>query len=199
VATPGGGPVAAAGAEQVLWVGAPSMRALALDAAGAALLAGVVLAGVLIAYEPALRALAGVSRDVAAFVADNRSGFDLAAWLFVATVVGVRLVRLASRAIALRGHRYRVTNQRLVVETGVLSRTINELDMRTIDDVALSQTAVQRLLGVGEVAVVSSEPGPRQPRARVRLQGVRDPRAVRELLRNAAYQATRGQVFTRST
>ena len=48
---------------------------------------------------------------------------------------------------------------------------------------------------VEAVSIVTSDPS----NARVRLVGVPDPRQVRELVRNAAYQATRGQLFTRST
>jgi len=185
--------------EQVTWEGAPSLRALAVDAITTALLAVVVTIAVTLAYAPVLRFIAGISRDTARLVAEDSGGFQLAAVLFVVTVVGLRVVRLSWRGLALRSHHYRLSNQRLLVETGVLSKTINELDMRTVDDVTLQQTAVQRLLGVGEIGVVSSELGTGRPRVRLTLLGIRDPRAVRELVRNTAYQATRGQIFTRST
>ena len=67
--------------------------------------------------------------------------------------------------------------------------------MRTIDDITFHQTFVERLLGIGQIAILSSEPST----PRVRLVGVTDPRQVRELIRGSAYQATRGQLFTRST
>jgi len=186
-------------AEQVSWEGAPSLRALAVDAIATGLFALAVTVAVTLAYGPLLRLIAGFSRAAAALVAEERDGFQLAAVLFVVTVVGLRVARLVWRGLALRSHRYRLSNQRLLVETGVLSKTINELDMRTVDDVTLQQTAVQRLVGVGEIGIVSSELGSGRPRIRLTLMGIRDPRTIRELVRNTAYQATRGQIFTRST
>jgi uncharacterized membrane protein YdbT with pleckstrin-like domain len=188
-------------AEQVIWVGTPSLRAMAVDMVATGLYAAVVTAVVALAYEPALRFVAGLSRQAAAFVAEYEGGFKLAAILFVATVVGVRLTRLLWHALALRSHRYRVTSQRLLFESGVLSKSITEIDMRTVEDITLEQTVMQRLVGVGEIGIVSSDLGPGGGRARTRLRllGVRDARAVRELVRNAAYQATSKQVFMRAT
>jgi uncharacterized membrane protein YdbT with pleckstrin-like domain len=187
-------------AEQVVWVGTPSLRAMVVDMVATGLYAAIVTAVVALAYEPALRFLSGLSRQAAAFVAEYEGGFKLAAILFVATVVGVRLVRLLWRGLALRSHRYRVTSQRLLLESGVLSKSITEIDMRTVEDIALEQTIMQRMVGVGEIGIVSSDlsPGGRA-KTRLRLLGVRDARDVRELIRNAAYQATRNQVFMRAT
>jgi hypothetical protein len=67
--------------------------------------------------------------------------------------------------------------------------------VRTIDDILFHQSFFERLVGVGQIALVSSEPS----NARLTLVGVINPREVRELIRNSAYQATRGQLFTRST
>ena len=192
---------AAPGEEAVVWQGAPSLRGLAVQAIGTTLFGLVVTAAVVLVYDPALQLVSGLSRDAASFVADNEAGIRLAAILFVVTVVGQKVARLAWRALVLRSHHYRVSNQRLLIETGVLAKSINEIDMRTVEDITLQQTAVQRLFGVGEIAIVASDagPGPGLARTRLRLLGVRDPRAVRELVRNAAYQATRSQVFMRAT
>ena len=104
-------------------------------------------------------------------------------------------MRLGWRTLVLRSHRYGVSNQRIMVESGVFSKSLAEIDVRTIDDITFHQTFVERLLGIGEIAILSSDPS----NPRVRLVGVPDPRQVRELIRNSAYQATRGQLFTRST
>jgi uncharacterized membrane protein YdbT with pleckstrin-like domain len=95
----------------------------------------------------------------------------------------------------LKSHRYRITNQRVVIESGVLAKRIDELDMRTVEDLDFRQSALERLLGIGDITVISSD----RTDARTRLVGIAQPRELRELLRNAAYQATHRQLFTRQT
>jgi hypothetical protein len=60
-----------------------------------------------------------------------------------------------------------------------------------------SHGAIERLLGIGGATLVSRSSD--RTNARFRLIGIASPRDVRELLRSAAYQATRGQLFTRQT
>ena len=81
------------------------------------------------------------------------------------------------------------------MRTASFSKSLAEIDVRTIDDITFRQTIIERMLGIGEITIRSSDP----TNPRVRLVGVPDPRQVRELIRNSAYQATRGQIFTRST
>lgn len=190
--------------EEQVWEGSPSLKALAIDLAVTMLFSIVLIVAVVSAYNPALRALSGVSRDMARFVASNEPGFQLAATLFVIVVAGQHLVRLAWRALVLRTQSYRLSNQRLLVETGVFSRSINEIDLRTVDDITFHQRFSERVLGLGQIGIVSSEPDPgggisRRAGVRALLVGIRDPRDVRELIRNAAYAATGKQVFMRPT
>ena len=110
-----------------------------------------------------------------------------------------RAVSMAWRIMALRSQRYRVSNQRLLVERGVLSKTITEIDLRTVDEILFNQAPLERLLGLGDIVLISSEPGGRGSREQVRLVGVLDPRTVREKIRTAAYEATGNQVFMRAT
>jgi membrane protein YdbS with pleckstrin-like domain len=129
----------------------------------------------------------------------------LAAIAFVLVMVGRRIGGLIWRGLALRGHRYRLSNQRLVLESGVLSKSVTEIDIRTVEEVSFHQSFAERLLGIGRVSLVSSSPaltaavGLRGPGRTVALVGVLDPRAVREKIRDAAYAATGNQVFMRST
>jgi Bacterial PH domain len=198
-ATPFAAGAAAPAAEDVVWQAAPSLRALAVDGLRTAVAAAIVIVAVTQLYDPILSFVAGISDDGANLVASSESKFRLAAISIVVVSIGTRLARLGWRGLSLRSQRYRLSNQRLVVESGVMAKAIDEIDMRTVDDVLLRQTVTQRLLGIGEITIVSSEPGASRPRATVRLLGIRDPRAVRELVRGSAYQATRNQIFTRST
>lgn len=189
--------------EEQLWEDKPSLKALAVDAVGVALFTVALSLLVGLAYRPALAAASRTSADVAKFVAANEPGLALAAVLFVVVVAGQRLLRLGWRAVALRAQSYRLTDQRLLIESGVFSRTINEIDLRTVDDITFHQRFSERMLGLGQIGIVSSEPDPDGARrgagVRARLVGVRRPREVREQIRNAAYAASGKQVFMRPT
>jgi uncharacterized membrane protein YdbT with pleckstrin-like domain len=190
-----GGRAAAPANEEILWEGTPSLKAMAVSIVATALFALIVPLVVYLAYAPLRDLVRHTSRDAADLVAEHEDGARTAIMLAVAVAVGARLVRLGWRTLVLRSHRYGVSNQRIMVESGVLSKSLAEIDVRTIDDITFRQTFVERLLGIGQIAILSSDP----TNARVRLVGVPDPRQVRELIRNSAYQATRGQLFTRST
>ena len=155
------------------------------------------------AYRPALDAASGISPDVARFITSYEPGLKLAAVLSVVVVAGQHLLRLGWRAVVLRSQHYRLTNQRLLIESGVLSRTIDEIDLRTVDDITFHQRFFERMLGLGRIGIIASEPGgdgagiARGARTAVELAGIADPRAVREQIRNAAYEASGKQVFMR--
>ena len=189
-------------AEQQLWVGKPSLKVLTADLIWALLFALALGLGVAFVFAPALAAVARISVATARAIALNRPGISLAAVLLVLFVAGQRFVRLAWRGLVLRSHGYQLSNQRLLVESGVFSRTIDEIDLRTVDDITFHQRPLERMLGVGRIGIVSSEPGPegsRRAGVRAELVGVSDPRAVRETIRNAAYEASGKQVFMRPT
>ena len=154
-------------------------------------------------FSPALAAIAKISEASARAVALNAPGLRFAAVLFVVVVAGQRLVRLGWRALVLRGNSYRLSNQRLLIESGVFSRTIEEIDLRTVDDITFHQRFFERMLGLARIGIVASEPGrdggalARGAGTVVELIGIADPRAVREQIRNAAYEASGKQVFMR--
>ncbi len=186
-------------AEETLWEGSPAIKMLALEVAWTAAVAVIVPLVIVIAYHPALRELASLSPAIRRMIADYEPGLRLAATAFALVLVGPRVARLVWHALALRGHRYRLSNQRLVLESGVFSRTLTEIDVRTIDEVSFRQSFAERLLDIGQITILSSEPGAQAPRRAVRLVGIPEPRAVRETIRNAAYAATGQQMFVRST
>jgi Bacterial PH domain len=190
-----GGRVGAPANEERLWEGTPSLKALSMSMIATALFAIVVPIAVYLVYTPARDALTHASPDAASLVVEHEDTARTVIILAVLAAVAVRLARLGWRLLVLRSHRYGVSNQRIMVESGVFSKSLAEVDVRTIDDITFHQTFGERLMGIGQIAIQSSDP----TNPRVRLVGVPDPRQVRELIRNAAYQATRGQLFTRST
>jgi uncharacterized membrane protein YdbT with pleckstrin-like domain len=192
-------------AEQQLWEGKPSLKILTLDLIWALLFGLAVAIGVALIFTPALAAVSKLSTGTARAIASNAPGLRLAAIVFVVVVAGQRMVRLAWRGFVLRALSYRLSDQRLLIESGVFSRTIDEIDLRTVDDLTFHQRFSERLLDLGRIGIVSSEPGAegggqvRRAGTKAELVGIPDPRAVRELIRNAAYAASGKQVFMRST
>jgi uncharacterized membrane protein YdbT with pleckstrin-like domain len=189
-------PVAAGpAAEQVVWEGVPSIKAMLVEIGASALFAVGLPLIVFLAFDPVLSLLSGVSAQVADLLASNRPTIRMVVTAAVAIVVVARLAKLAWHVAVLRGHRYRISNQRIVLETGALSKRIDEIDMRTIEDIEFQQGLLQRLLGIGQISIVAAD----KKMARFRLLGVENPRQLRELIRSHAFAATQGQLFTRST
>ncbi|HXJ18926.1 MAG TPA: PH domain-containing protein [Polyangia bacterium] len=181
--------------EEVVWEGVPSLKAMASEA----VMTGVFAIGlplvVGLGFDPLLSLLAQLGRPVADAVDTNRPTIRLVLTVAVTLLVVARLAKLAWHAAVLRSHRYKVSNQRILLETGVLSKRIDEVDMRTIEDIEFRQRFLERMLGIGDIAIVAADKG----MARFRLLAVENPRDVRELIRSNAFQATQRQVFTRST
>jgi membrane protein YdbS with pleckstrin-like domain len=196
IAPPGSASAFSSGAsrEELAWEGGPSPRLLAREVPG--IVWALLMPPISIALLPqGLRIIAGLHRDLRRTVAEQG---DTIRWMVIAAAILLALFRLAQvglRYARLRTTRYRVSNQRLTLETGLFSRRVDDIDLRSVEDVALEQSALERLLGVGRLYIVSSD----RARPRLELAGIRSPREVRERVRDAAYQASQRQLFTRST
>jgi membrane protein YdbS with pleckstrin-like domain len=186
----GGGSVPL-GPEQTVWEATPSLLLLlgqvvrvALVVVAAIVLLAVVIPGVL-----------GAMGDVGRTTWVNPAQAPLLLGLVIGGYLLFRAVRIGLLAARLKTTRYRASNQRITVESGLLSRSNAEVDLRSVDDLVFEQGPVERLLGIGTVTVVSSD----KTAPRLRLRGVKDPKATRELIRTHVYAATQRQLFTRST
>lgn len=189
------GAAAHASVETEIWQGHPSAKGMLGSILGAVLLVLVVVIGAFLVFDPLMRLAAGAGEDGAAAVARNRDTYATIFGSLVAAVVAVRLAVLAWQLIVLKSHHYRVTNQRVVIESGVFTKHIEEIDIRTVSDLEFRQSLFERVLGVGDITLVGSD----RSAARTRLRGLARPRELRELIREAAYRATKGQLFTRET
>ena len=194
-------------AERVVWEGRPSLKLLTVDAVTTFTFAIFLIVATIFTLPGALRAVSALSKDFARAVSEQEGTLRTIIWVVVAAAIVFRLARLATRALTLRQQSFRLTSQRLTLESGLFSRRLVELDMRAIEDVSLSQTVTERLLGLGTIELAGAEgdlavtgiSGSSRGRRRLSLVGVRSPRDVRETIRDVAYQATRNQLFTRAT
>jgi uncharacterized membrane protein YdbT with pleckstrin-like domain len=97
--------------------------------------------------------------------------------------------------LRLQSTTYTITNQRVMIERGMLSKSLNEIDLRYIDDTQFFQSFSGRLLGIGNVTLISSD----KAFPTTVLQGIAKPRDIREMIRARAYQVSQRQLFTRAT
>lgn len=81
--------------------------------------------------------------------------------------------------------RYRITNQRVRIESGFLGKDRDDIELIRIQDIDHSQGVGERVLNIGDIALVSADPS--KPSAV--LRNVKDPVAVHEILRQAMLDA----------
>jgi hypothetical protein len=80
--------------------------------------------------------------------------------------------------------RYRLTSQRLIVETGFIGRHTEEIDLYRVNDVSVRQNVFERMVGMGDIDLVAADATTPH---RV-LANIGDPIRVKDLLREAARQ-----------
>lgn len=77
---------------------------------------------------------------------------------------------------------YRLTDQRLIHERGILYRRFNRIEVIDIDDVGFEQGLIERVIDVGRIRVDSSDVSHRRG---LLLNGINRPRYVYELIDEA--------------
>jgi uncharacterized membrane protein YdbT with pleckstrin-like domain len=99
------------------------------------------------------------------------------------------LIGIAYSWLVRLGAEYRLYQDSLEVERGLVSRTVDNLQVFRVRDLRLHQSLMGRILGVGDVSVTSTD----QTTPHLTIRGVAGPRALYDLLRErvAASQATR--------
>lgn len=174
----------ATGPEETLWHGSPSWI----------LIFGRVVGLILTAI--ALPILLYVVYDhLPAMTFDQRDTYFRVGWMVIAAIVLLRCAGVALALARVKSTMYTVTNQRVIIESGLMTKSLEDIDLRTVDDTTFHQTFFDRIFKIGNVAIVSTD----KVAPRFVLRGINDPRGLRELIRSHAYAATQRQVFTRST
>jgi uncharacterized membrane protein YdbT with pleckstrin-like domain len=84
--------------------------------------------------------------------------------------------------------RVRITNERIVIESGFWNKVRDDVEVFRIRDVVMKQNIWNRMFGIGDVVVKATEG--RSEEIHV-LRGVPDPLAVSETIRRAWNQAAR--------
>jgi membrane protein YdbS with pleckstrin-like domain len=169
-------------AEETLWRGSPSWRVLL----GKIIM--IILTAILIPVA-------------AGFIASQTNDLEMSGritkfgWLIMAIAVFWQVVTFLIVMVRLQSTIYTITNQRVMIERGMLSKSLNEIDLRYIDDTQFFQSVTDRLLGIGNVTLISSD----KAFPTTVLHGIGKPREIREMIRARAYQVSQRQLFTRAT
>jgi uncharacterized membrane protein YdbT with pleckstrin-like domain len=160
--------------EETLWRGTPS----------AILLIGKLAVLVLILI--AIPLLAYLFASTVGDDLEKAGNIRTAGWVIAGLIALAQLLALVVAWLKLRSTLYIVTNQRVMIEEGILSKTVNEIDLRYVDDSQFFQGLTDRILGIGNVTLHSSDANT----PTYMLRSIRDPRGVRELIRAHAYQVS---------
>lgn len=104
---------------------------------------------------------------------------SIGAWLAAIFTLGLALAYFWLRHVS---KHYRLTTQRLVVETGLFSKRMDQLDVYRIQDFVVERPFGQRLVGTGNIILTAMD----RTSPEVRLQGLKtDVVALYERLRKA--------------
>ena len=102
-------------------------------------------------------------------------------WGVVLLPIAVGLLLLLGVWYKTASTRYRLTTQRLFMQTGLIAKKLEEVELFRVKDVTVSQGFIQRLLGVGSVVVLSTD----DTTPRLELAGIPNPVEVKEQIRGA--------------
>ncbi len=109
----------------------------------------------------------------------DRLGFGTTTWLIAGVFAISGLIVVGRVFLTILGHRYRVTNQRLFIERGILSQTVDQTELIRVDDVRLYKSFLDRLLGLGSISILSTDTSDKE----VLIEGVPEPDMVAEAIR----------------
>ena len=113
--------------------------------------------------------------------------FSFLLYVAAAALAALALLYWAANCWHWLGRVYRITSDRIELESGILRKQVRNLDLWRVQDLVFEQGLMQRLLGLGSVRVTSSD----RDTPHVRIGPIRRPRQLYDLLKRAALDADR--------
>ena len=110
------------------------------------------------------------------------------------SIVALALLVLIDVWVKFASRKYRITNQRLFLTTGLIARKTEEIELFRIKDVKVDQSILQRMLKYGTITVYSSD----ETAPQLMMIGIGRPVDVKETLRTL-YRASRKDAGVRPT
>lgn len=114
------------------------------------------------------------------------------AWWIVLLLIVIGLVLIVAPVIWARTIRYRISNYRIDYERGLLSKTIDTMELWHVDDLKFQQSLIERILRVGTITIQATD----QTTPSLPLRGLPHPRDIFDSLkaRVIAIKRTRGVI-----
>lgn len=135
-----------------------------------------------VVIEPPFASAAAMQPESAAIWKATEGQIVNARWIFL-SLIGFWLLLpvlwTAWRMIRTACHTYSLTTQRLRERSGVLAVQVDELELYRVKDIAVLQPLVQRLLGRGQIVLLTSD----RSTPRVVLNAIPAPAKVADLIR----------------
>ena len=110
-------------------------------------------------------------------------------WIYLACIVLIPIPWAFWQWLSVRASRIVITSQRLRLESGVLAKRFEEIELYRVKDSSLAQTFWQRLVGIGDVVLETND----ATTPHVRLANLHESFRVRELLRAQVERVRRVQ------
>ena len=89
---------------------------------------------------------------------------------------------------------YKLSTQRLFIRRGILTQTIDQTELMRVDDVKITQTLIERMIGIGLVEVMASDRSDKS----LFLRSISDPEQVAEHIRRHTRLLQRRTLFMES-
>lgn len=79
---------------------------------------------------------------------------------------------------------FTVTNQRIIIQSGIIGRKQSEIELRHVKDTNVKQSLIERASKVGDITIISDDP----TMGNIVMDNVPDPIAVKEIIRKAVLE-----------
>ena len=99
-------------------------------------------------------------------------------WVTIACIVVGIIISLIP-FIMTRTYRYRISNYRIDFERGLLSRSIDTLELWHVEDISFHQSLMDRILGVGTITIISHD----DTNPRLEIKSIPKPRPLFDMLK----------------
>lgn len=100
-------------------------------------------------------------------------------WWASLACVGLAILCIFIPILIVRSEKYRISNYRIDFESGILSKTINTLELWHVEDITFHQSLWDRILHVGSIEIDSSD----RSTSELHLTGLPNPRPIFESLK----------------
>jgi len=107
----------------------------------------------------------------------------------VLCVVGIGLVIIALRWWRNIGIGYELTDQRLIIRSGIFNKHVDEIELYRVKDVALDYSLLNQWVDIGRIAIRSSDPTTAE--APLEMPDLPNARGLREEMRRLVNEARR--------